>query len=260
MLVVHKTLLYFAFAMPVKLTLQVSLRHRSQKKCSMKNLFLQKYVPVTTWSASNPLTLKPKAITLLYLCIGLVLFGLGESLLITANIGVSPWVVLSQGISIVTDLTIGEATFLVSLCVLLLWIPLRQMPGVGTVLNAVILALVIEFSLPLLPHPTNAWLQVIQTVLGILIVGVGSGIYLVAHLGAGPRDGLMTGLQKVTKLPIALVRTSIEIAVVVIGWSLGGTVGLGTVMFALAIGPSVSVGLVIVDKLSSRKNVAELQV
>lgn len=199
-------------------------------------------------------------ITLVYLCVGLVLFGLGESLLITADIGVSPWVVLSQGMSIVTDLTIGEATFLVSLAVLFLWIPLRQMPGVGTVLNAIILALVIEYSLPLLPHPTNSWIQVLQTTVGILVVGIGSGIYLVAHLGAGPRDGLMTGLQRVTHLPIALVRTSIEVAVVVIGWSMGGTVGLGTVMFALAIGPSVSVGLFLVDKFASQKVIAEVRV
>jgi uncharacterized membrane protein YczE len=217
----------------------------------MKKIFSQKHVPIASWSSSNHLNLRPKPITLFLLCVGLGLFGLGESLLITANIGVTPWTVLAQGISRATNLSTGEATLCMSLVVLLLWIPLRQIPGIGTVLNALIIAAVIEFSPPLLPHPTNSWLQATQTITGILMVGIGSGIYLVCHLGAGPRDGLMTGLQRVTQLPIAWVRTSIEVTVVVIGWFLGGTVGAGTVMFALAIGPAVSVGLVLASKLSS---------
>lgn len=217
----------------------------------MLKLLSQKHIPNLHWSSASPLNYRPKLKTLLLLILGLTLFGLGESLLITANIGVSPWIVLSQGVSSVTSLSVGEATFVVSVLVLFMWIPLKQLPGVGTVLNAIIIAAVIEFSVPFLPYPEHALNQVLQTIIGILIVGLGSGIYLISNLGAGPRDGLMTGLQKVTQLPISIVRTSIEVTVVVIGWSMGGVVGLGTVIFALGIGPSVSIALVLVKRLTS---------
>lgn len=217
----------------------------------MLKLLSQKHIPKLNWSSPSPLNYRPKLKTLLLLILGLTLFGLGESLLITANIGVSPWIVLSQGVSSVTSLSVGEATFVVSVLVLFMWIPLKQLPGVGTLLNAIIIAAVIEFSVPFLPYPEHAINQVLQTIIGILIVGLGSGIYLISNLGAGPRDGLMTGLQKVTQLPISIVRTSIEVTVVVIGWSMGGVVGLGTVIFALGIGPSVSIALVLVKRLTS---------
>lgn len=217
----------------------------------MLKLLSQKHIPKLNWSSASPLNYRPKLKTLLLLILGLTLFGLGESLLITANIGVSPWIVLSQGVSSVTSLSVGEATFVVSVLVLFMWIPLKQLPGVGTLLNAIIIAAVIEFSVPFLPYPEHAINQVLQTIIGILIVGLGSGIYLISNLGAGPRDGLMTGLQKVTQLPISIVRTSIEVTVVVIGWSMGGVVGLGTVIFALGIGPSVSIALVLVKRLTS---------
>ncbi len=216
----------------------------------MLKLLSQKHIPNLNWSSSSPLNYRPKLKTLVLLILGLTLFGLGESLLITANIGVSPWIVLSQGVSSVTSLSVGEATFVVSVLVLFMWIPLKQLPGVGTVLNAIIIAAVIEFSVPFLPYPEHALNQVLQTIIGILIVGLGSGIYLISNLGAGPRDGLMTGLQKVTQLPISIVRTSIEVTVVVIGWSMGGVVGLGTVIFAIGIGPSVSIALVLVKRLT----------
>ena len=122
--------------------------------------------------------------------------------------------------------------------------------GIGTILNAIIIAAVIEFSLPFLPYPEDSIYQILQTILGVLVVGIGSGIYLISNLGAGPRDGLMTGLQRVTQLPISIVRTTLEIVVVIIGWSLGGVVGLGTVIFAIGIGPAVSMGLVTVERLS----------
>ncbi len=185
------------------------------------------------------------------LCIGLVIFGLGEALLIAAGTGVSPWTVFAQGLGLVMGLSIGWATFVVSAGVLLLWIPLKQVPGIGTILNAVIISAVIGISLPYFPKPAVYGLQVIESIIGILMVGFGSGLYLIAHLGAGPRDGLMTGLQRVTGLPIAWVRTSIEIIVVLCGWLLGGTVGLGTVLFAFGIGPAVSIGLFTVQKHST---------
>ena len=162
----------------------------------------------------------------------------------------SPWTVLAEGLSITTGLSIGTLTFLISLGVLLLWIPLKQQAGIGTILNAIIVAAVIEWSLPYLPHPETYAMQILQAVLGTLIVGVASGIYLIANLGPGPRDGLMTGCQKATGLPIAWVRVFLEIVVITVGWTLGGTVGIATVIFAIGVGPAVSMGLYLIASIS----------
>ncbi len=176
---------------------------------------------------------------------GLMLFGLGEALLIAAGLGVSPWTVLAQGITNVTGWTVGFATLVTSFVVLICWIPLKQTPGIGTILNAIIIALVLDFILPFLPNFSNPLLNFTEVVLGILVTGFGGGIYLIANLGPGPRDGLMTGLQKVTNFPIAWVRSGIELTVIALGWILGGTVGVGTVLFALGIGPSVAASMYI---------------
>ena len=205
-----------------------------------------KAVPVVPWSSSQPLNLRPKVSTLFYLCVGLSIFGLGEATLVAANVGVSPWTVLAEGVSSLVGVSLGLATLLVSACVLLIWIPLKQTPGIGTLANALIVSLVIELSLIFLPNPESSWLQVLQAAAGVLLVGVGSGFYLVANLGPGPRDGLMTGLARLTDFPIAWVRTTLEISVVSLGWSLGGTIGCGTLLFAFGIGPAVSLGLFIV--------------
>ena len=173
--------------------------------------------------------------------------------MIAAAVGVSPWVVLAEGIGLVTGVYIGLANFLVSIGVLLLWIPLRQIPGLGTILNAILVSAALGLTLPLLPTPDILLLQIAQSAVGIFLVGMGSGIYLIAHLGPGPRDGLMTGLQRVTQFPIAWVRTSLEVTVVILGWLLGGTVGLGTLMFAFGIGPAVSFGLYTVSRFSRQK-------
>jgi len=185
--------------------------------------------------------------------LGLFLFGLGETLLISAGAGVSPWTVLAQGVALHLETSIGVTTFAISVLVLLTWIPLRQCPGIGTVLNAVIIAATIEFVLPYLSPSPGFAAQMLEVIAGIMLVGFGSGIYLVANLGAGPRDGLMTGLQRVTQLPIAWVRIGIELAVVMAGWMLGGVVGVGTVMFALGIGPAVSAGLYLTDWLAGNR-------
>ncbi len=211
----------------------------------MKFLKLKK-VPVVIWSSSQPLNLRPRLRTLFYLCVGLSIFGLGEATLVSANVGVSPWTVLAQGLGRMAGVSLGLATLLVSVCVLLLWIPLKQPLGIGTVANALIVSLVIELSLRVLPQPEAISFQLAQAVAGVLLVGLGSGIYLVANLGPGPRDGLMTGLARRTDFPIAWVRTTLEIAAVSVGWSLGGTIGLGTVLFAFGIGPAVSLGLYVV--------------
>ena len=215
-------------------------------------IFSIKSVPKTQWGSDKPLNFSPKPLTVLILCIGLGLFGLGESLIITASVGMSPWTVLAEGLSLVTGLTIGVLTFFISLGVLLLWIPLKQHAGIGTILNVIIIAAVIEWSLPYLPHPENYVMKIVQVICGTLIVGVASGIYLIANLGPGPRDGLMTGCQKVTGLPIAWVRILLEITVISIGWTLGGSIGIGTVIFAFGIGPAVSLGLYSISIISKR--------
>ena len=213
-------------------------------------LFSAKQVPIVYWSAKQPLTLRPKPLTLLFLIFGLLLFGLGESILIASGAGVSPWTVLAQGVSNYTNWSIGLCTFALSFLVLLVWVPLKQKPGIGTILNALIIALVIELSLPHLPQPSTDFMRIQQVVVGVVLVGFGSGFYLIANLGAGPRDGLMVGLQKISNYPISQVRTAIETSVVVIGWLMGGVVGLGTIIFALGIGPSVSLGFYLVSKMS----------
>ena len=215
-------------------------------------IFSIRSVPVTNWSSEKPLNFAPKPLTLIILCFGLFLFGLGESLIITASAGMSPWTVLAEGLSITTGLSIGTLTFLISLGVLLLWIPLKQQAGVGTILNVIIIAAVIEWSLPYLPHPETYAIQITQAILGTLMVGIASGIYLIANLGPGPRDGLMTGCQKATNLPIAWVRVFIEITVISMGYALGGTIGLATIIFAFGVGPAVSLGLYFVALISKK--------
>jgi len=178
----------------------------------------------------------------------LSLFGLGEGLLIVSFTGASPWSVLAQGISLNVNLSIGTITLLISIAVLILWIPLGQKPGVGTIFNALIIAMMIDLCIKYVPTPSNYIHQLILAIISVIIVGIGGGIYLVSNLGAGPRDGLMIGLQKLTNFPIAVVRATLEISVVSIGWYLGGTVGIGTLLFAFGIGPCVALGLYLVDK------------
>ena len=207
-----------------------------------------KKIPTLSWSSNDPFNFKPKLKTFIYLVLGLILFGLGETFLITANQGVSPWTVLAQGLSFQLNLSIGITTFIVSVIVLLLWYPLKQKPGLGTILNVILISIVIDLSIPILPYPKTIFYQIIQSLIAVLIVGIGSGFYLTANLGPGPRDGLMTGFQKLTNQPIAIIRTVIEITAVVIGFYLGGVVGIGTLLFAFGIGPSVSLGIFFVIK------------
>lgn len=214
----------------------------------MRKIFSVKQVPQLEWSSATPLNLRPRLITICYLNLGLVIFGLGESLLIASGAGVSPWTVLAQGISVNTSWSIGFTTMVVSFLILLLWVPLSQKPGIGTILNALIIAFMIDFSLAWLPYPELLVWQLAQAAVGVLLVGIASGIYLTANLGAGPRDGLMTGLQTATGLPIASIRIALEVTVVAAGWYLGGIVGAGTLLFAFGVGPSVAVGILFVRK------------
>jgi hypothetical protein len=207
-----------------------------------------KKIPIVSWSSKKPINLKPKLATFLFLCLGLSLFGIGEGLLLVSYVGASPWSVLAQGIYLNVGFSIGIITVLISVGVLFLWWPLNQKPGIGTILNALIIGLMIDICIKYVPTPENYISQLFLAIVAVLTVGLGGGIYLVANLGAGPRDGLMIGLQKKTNLPIASVRAFLEITVMSIGWYLGGTVGVGTLLFAFGIGPAVALGLYIVGK------------
>ena len=215
-----------------------------------EHMFLSiKNVPKVSWSSNKPLNLKPKISTFFFLCFGLALFGLGEGLLIVSAAGASPWSVLAQGINLNVGFSVGIITILISVVVLIFWLPLNQKPGIGTILNALIIGLMIDICIKFVPTPENYIFQLLLAIMAVLTVGVGGGIYLVANLGAGPRDGLMIGLQQKTSLPIAAVRAFLEITVMSIGWYLGGTVGAGTLLFAFGIGPAVALGLFFVGKI-----------
>jgi uncharacterized membrane protein YczE len=187
----------------------------------------------------------------LVLVVGLAVFGVGEACMVRAGLGVSPWTVLAQGLATRLPITIGVATFLVSAVVLLLWIPLRERPGLGTVANAVVIAAALQAGVWLLPTPDALVLQVGMVLLGIALVGLGSGLYLTTDLGAGPRDGWMTGLHQRTGWPVGRVRLGIEVLVLGLGWLLGGTVGVGTLLFALLIGPAVAQGLALAGRVGA---------
>ena len=213
-------------------------------------MFLKiKNIPIVSWSSDKSLNFKPKLSTSFFLIFGLVIFGLGEVLLILSTTGNSPWSVLAEGISNTTSLSIGAATFFISVSVLFLWIFIKQKPGLGTIFNIIIIAGMIDITLSFFDSPSSIWMKYFLAFFSVLLVGLGSGIYLVANLGPGPRDGLMTGLTKLTNLPIALVRALLEISAVLAGWYLGGTVGVGTLIFAFGIGPCVALGLFLVNKL-----------
>jgi uncharacterized membrane protein YczE len=172
------------------------------------------------------------------LLVGLVMFGLGVALMVRADLGLSPWDVLHQGLARRSGLGIGTITILTGLCVLLLWLPLRERLGLGTVLNVIVVGLVANLSLAVLEEPDQLWLQVVFLVAGIFAFGPGSGFYIGAGLGSGPRDGLMTGIAR-RGHSVRVVRTVIELLALVVGAALGGTVGVGTVAFACTIGPNV---------------------
>ncbi len=206
-------------------------------------------VPKTSWSAGESnWKVSPK--TLFVLILGLWLFGTGEAFLIDASIGQSPWTVLADGLAKTLNMSIGETTFLTSIVVLLFWIPLKRRPGLGTVMNILVIATAIDVMTPLLPTPTNIVAQTVEALFGILLVGVASALYITCNVGAGPRDGLMTGLNEKTGIRVGRVRTGIEIVVLTIGWLLGGVVGIGTLLFALLIGQSVAIAFGLVERIS----------
>ncbi|MDN4597009.1 YczE/YyaS/YitT family protein [Leifsonia virtsii] len=177
------------------------------------------------------------------LLIGLFLYGIAISLMVRAGIGVSPWDVLAQGLSLKTGIEFGWVTNLIGLVVLAFWIPLRQKPGLGTILNVLLVGPSAQLGLDLLPQQTELWAQVLFFAAGLVLLAVATGLYIGPRLGPGPRDGLMTGLHARTGRPIWMVRTAIEVTVLIVGWALGGNVGIGTLAFALLVGPLCSITL-----------------
>ena len=222
---------------------------------ALKFLKPSRTIPMTPWRANTTwgLITAPYAIQrMLVLIFGLMIFGIGEAFLVVTSLGNSPWVVLSEGISLNSTLNIGESTFLVSVVVLMLWIPLRQKPGFGTLANIVVIAASIELGLLIIPTVENIILKYFYVLFGIALVGIGSALYITCGLGTGPRDGLMTGLHYKTGVRVGRVRLGIEVVALSIGAILGGSLGVGTALFALLIGQSVAVSLGVLGRLTAR--------
>lgn len=209
-----------------------------------------KTIPRTPWTSSHRWELTPLRAFILLL--GLSLFGFGEALLFKAGLGNSPWAVFAQGISKKSGLSVGEATFLVSAVVLAIWFPLNERPGIGTISNMIVIAVAMQLGIDHFPIFNTLPLKLIAILLGIGLVGLGSGFYITCGLGPGPRDGLMTALHHKTGIRVSRVRMSLEILVLLIGWILGGVVGVGTALFAVLIGNSVAIGFKLVTIFSSR--------
>ena len=208
-------------------------------------------IPKTSWTATSRWSINAKNLPILSL--GLALFGIGESLLIQSTIGNSPWSVFAQGLSLRTPLSIGEATGITSIAVLSLWIPLKERPGFGTLANIALIAIFVQVGVDHIPAiENNIPIQLLYVVIGIGLVGLGSALYITCGLGPGPRDGLMTSIHNKTGIRIARVRLAIEVSILIIGALLGGSVGIGTAMFALFIGNSIATNLNLVSKFSNQ--------
>jgi uncharacterized membrane protein YczE len=209
-------------------------------------------LPRLPWSAGSPWRARPT--TLVVLLLGLWTFGTGEALLVRSRLGNTPWTVLAEGVSRHSPLSIGAATFAISVVVLLAWIPLRERPGLGTLLNAVVIAVAIDVMLPVLPRFGVMTGKLAEVVAGILAIGIGSALYLTTWLGPGPRDGWMTGLARRTGRAIAAVRLGLEVVALGAGFALGGRVGIGTLLFAATIGHTVSAAITILDRLVQQQS------
>ena len=207
-------------------------------------------VPVVPWTAKSRWDLSFKRVLILFF--GLAIFGLGDGLIIQSGLGNAPWSVLAQGISLKSGLSIGTSTLIVGSLVLALWIPLRERPGFGTLSNIIIISLFIEIATNIFPKQENILPGVIFTLVGIAMVGIGSSLYITCGLGPGPRDGAMTGLHQRTGVRVGRVRLGLEVVVSIVGALLGGTLGLGTLLFALLIGQSVAISFGLLARLTSK--------
>ena len=212
-------------------------------------------VPVTSWRCTGRWRPTPRAFAVLVA--GLYLFGTGDALIVQGGLGVSPWTVLAQGMATRLPISIGLATLIIGFVVLLLWIPIRERPGLGTIMNILVISLALQIGVTFIPKAEGLPMQLLFVIAGIALIGIGSGFYLTTNLGPGPRDGWMTGIHHRTGWPVARVRTGIEIIALATGWLLGGTVGIGTVLFAVLIGPAVAYGLMLAGAIGRRPGVPE---
>ena len=209
-----------------------------------------KTVPITPWRANSRWDLSFSRVAILFF--GLAIFGLGDALVVQSNLGNAPWTVFAQGLSLRTGLSLGWATFVTGCLVLLLWIPLREKPGFGTLTNIVIISAAIEFGVSVFPLQETLIGGLASALIGIALVGLGSALYITCGLGPGPRDGAMTGIHQRTGVRVGRVRMGIEVTVLIVGALLGGKIGLGTALFALLIGQSVAISFGIVARLTSK--------
>jgi uncharacterized protein len=209
-----------------------------------------KTVPITPWRANSRWDLSFSRVAILFF--GLAIFGLGDALVVQSNLGNAPWTVFAQGLSLKTGLSLGWATFVTGCFVLLIWIPLRERPGFGTLANIVIISAAIEFGVSVFPLQETLIGGLASALIGIALVGLGSALYITCGLGPGPRDGAMTGIHQRTGVRVGRVRMGIEVTVLIVGALLGGKLGLGTALFALLIGQSVAISFGIVARLTSK--------
>ncbi|STZ77063.1 YczE/YyaS/YitT family protein [Bergeriella denitrificans] len=218
---------------------------------------MSRLLPVTPWKARSQWSFEAKP--LLMLVFGLTLFGAAEAMLVLADLGATPWVVFAQGLAVQTGWNIGTTTFLISLAVLLLWIPLGLRPGLGTLMNMTVIALVLGLVVRFVPAPDadDYVMRAALCVGGIVVMGVAAALYLTTYLGAGPRDGLMVGLCQKTGWRVGVVRTLMESSVCLIGWLLGGTLGIGTLLFAFGIGWVLQGALNLLARRYARYHVSE---
>lgn len=228
----------------------LSIMTSSRIRVVVEHLRPHRTVPLTPWTAKHRWEFGFKRFSILGF--GLFIFGIGDSLLIVSGLGNAPWSVLAQGISSRTALSVGESTLLISALVMLLWIPLRERPGYGTIANMLIIAAAIDVGIHVIPHTDYFLINLVYVLVGISLVGVGSALYITCGLGPGPRDGTMTAIHKRTGIPVGRVRLGIELSVLTLGYLLGGTLGLGTALFALLIGYSVALSFSVVNRITAQ--------
>ena len=219
-------------------------------KAIISHLRPHKTVPITPWRAKNRWDLSFSRVAILFF--GLTIFGFGDALVVQSNLGNAPWTVFAQGLSLKTGLTLDWATFFTGCVVLLIWIPLRERPGFGTLSNIAIISAAIQIGVENFPLQATFFGGLLSALLGIALVGAGSSLYITCGLGPGPRDGAMTGIHNLTGIRVGRVRMAIEVSVLIIGWLLGGHIGLGTALFALLIGQSVAISFGVVARLTSK--------
>jgi len=226
------------------------MQEPSKLRSLIAHLRPHKTVPITPWRAKHRWDLSFSRVLILF--VGLALFGFGDALVVQSNLGNGPWTVFAQGLSLKTGLSLGWATFYTGVVVLLIWIPLRERPGFGTISNIVIISAAIQIGVEIFPLQNTFLGSIASALLGISLVGIGTALYITCGLGSGPRDGAMTGIHNRTGIRVGRVRMGIEVTVLIIGAFLGGSIGLGTALFALLVGQSVAISFGVVARLTSK--------